>query len=626
MNLRGGNNQQSREKIRARMMRNASEIWGQPNATIESFDPLVGMLIGSCATELEKVSNDLQTSQSRVLERLAHLLTPEVLKGARAAHGVAHATSVEPHAVLRQETQFYMQKRTPSRESSTREEFTQIFFTPAKKVRIWDGAVKFTVSDNSIHSFDRVFEREKVVESRSGKRFQSTFMYVGVRLNARIDTLNGLSFFFDWINDPDKTHYYHLLPHTKWFLEERQLTSTTGYANFDGAVTLENDFTLELENDLSKIAERNVSRIYGDHFISITDEASFSSRDYYKKYPSEFESVFLKEELQVFDEDLLWLKVEFPPAMNAQAIQEAVCVINCFPVINRRLHEFTYRLQASNNIIPLKTADEHFYSIKSVKNASSEEYILNSSKDIQRAEAGTFLLRQGGVERFDTRTASELLKYLLDLLRDESASFAVYGNDLLTNNLKELQQMMNTLSQKVDKENISEEQVSYLIVKPKSAMENLFVEYWGTNGEFANAIRSGVKLTPFSGYEVRSESVMLMTNTIGGRDNLSNSETLQAFRKALMSRGRVVTPNDVKLLVFQELGNRVRDVQVKKGFAISNDRKEGFIRNVEVLIYPSNAENTSHDQWEVIGSSIQTMLNYETSGFYPIHVRIANPN
>ena len=608
------------------MMRNASELWGQPNASIESFDPLVGMLIGACATELEKVSNDLQTSQSRVLERLAHLLTPEVLKGARAAHGVAHATSVEPTSILKREAQFFLQKRAPSKENTTREEFTQVFFTPAKGVRVWDGEVKFVVSGCSVNALQNVFEREKVIDGKSGKSFQPTTMYLGISVSQRLDSINGMSFYFDWINDPDKAHYYHLLPHTKWFLDNRELNTESGLKDFETKNTSINDFELELENDLSKIAERNVSRIYKDRFISIEDTEKLKMRDILKKYPSDFNGVFLLDELSVFDEELLWLKVEFPPSMNSDALKEAICAMNCFPVINRRLHEFTYRLQPSNNIIPLKTEDELFYSIKSVKNSSSEEYIINSSKDMQRADTGTFLLRQGGVERFDARTASELLKYLIDLLRDESASFAVYGNDLLNNNLRELQQMMNTLSQKVDKADVNEEQVSYLIVKPKTAMENLFVEFWGTNGDFGNSIRAGVKLIPFSGYDVRSESVFLMTNTNGGRDNLSNSETLQAFRKALMSRGRVVTPNDIKLLVQQELGNRIRDVQVRKGIELSLNRKEGFIRNVEVVITPAASENSSHDQWEVIGSSIAAILNYETSGFYPIKVSIAHKN
>ncbi|MFN0030918.1 MAG: hypothetical protein ACKVOR_02020 [Flavobacteriales bacterium] len=623
INNRRTTGQQSRDQIKARMMRSAAELWGQPNASVESFDPLVGMLIGSCATELEKVSNDLQSSQARVLERLAHLLTPEVLKGARAAHGIMHASSVEAFSLLKREFQFFLQKRTPSLESSTREEFTRVFFSPAKQVKIWDGEVRCLVHGHTIYNVENTFEKGKLTESRSGKKFQDQTLYIGIDISQRIDSLHGLSFYFDWINDPDKAHYYHLLPLSKWSIGEVQLRTTSGLTDFDAKRDAIAEFELELENDLAKLADKNVSRLYAQRFISIDDKTKITVRDHLKKYPSEFTQVFLPQELDALSEEMLWLRVEFPPAMKPEAISEVLCTMNSFPVINRRLHEFTYRLQQNNNIIPLKMDGELFYSVKSVKNAASDEYILNSTKDIQRSQAGTYLLRQGGVERFDSRTASELLNYLMDLLRDESASFALYGNDLLSANLRELQQLMNTLSQKVERKDVQEEQISYLMIKPKSASENIFVEYWGTNGEFANNLRTGAKLTPFSGYEVRNESAIMMTNTYGGRNNLTNSETLQAFRKALMTRGRIVTPNDIRLAVHQELGARVRDVHVKKGISISKSRTSAFVSNVEVTITPATAEGTSREQWEVLGSSIESMLNNETSGFYPIKVKIA---
>lgn len=38
-------------------------------------------------------------------------------------------------------------------------------------------------------------------------------------------------------------------------------------------------------------------------------------------------------------------------------------------------------------------------------------------------DCGTYSLRKGGCERFDSRSAKELLVYLLDLLDDESHAF-----------------------------------------------------------------------------------------------------------------------------------------------------------------------------------------------------------
>jgi hypothetical protein len=231
-------------------------------------------------------------------------------------------------------------------------------------------------------------------------------------------------------------------------------------------------------------------------------------------------------------------------------------------------------------------------------------------------------LRQGGVQRFDTRTASELLKYLLDLLRDESAAFAVYGNDLLTNNLRELTQMMNTLSQKIEKVETNEENITYLIIKPKSESENLFVEFWSTVGDFGNGIRAGSKLTPYSSYDIRSEVAMLLTTSFGGRDALNNSETLQAFRRALLSKDRLVTPADITLLVRQELANRKADIQIRHNNRMSADRKKGFYKVVEVVITPSPDDNTTVDQWELLRSGLQAMISQRINGYYHLHVVI----
>ncbi|MDZ4822257.1 MAG: hypothetical protein SH856_02235 [Flavobacteriales bacterium] len=621
--MRKKDTQQTRDRIRARMMRNASELWGQPNASLESFDPLVGMLIGACAAEVEKVYNDLQTSQSRVLERLAHLLTPQVLKGARAAHGILYSRGVEPVAPIKREFQYFIQKKSPSRESSSREDFTQVFFSPVQQIKVWDAGIKMMVSGRIIQSVANVFDREVVSEARGQKKFQPNILYIGVEMNRRIENISGLSFYFDWINDADRNHYYRLLPLTQWFVGNSPLQITQGLPQLDQQHNAIGDFEIELENDLSKVAEKSVSQLYDQRFITISQNMKMDTDADTKKYPSEFENVFSTQELAPLKDSLLWLRVEFPPAMNPDALADVICSLNCYPVINRRLHEFSYRLQSGSNIIPLKSEGELFFSLKAVRSSSGNQFIPAAAKDIMKSQADTYLLRQGGVERFDARTASELLTYLLDLLRDESASFAIYGNDLISTNLRELQQLMNSLSQKVDATNLSEEQVSYLIINSTADTENIFTEFWGTHGEFANNIRSSAKLMPFSGYEVRSESVMMLTNTQGGRDNLTNNETLDAFRKALMTRGRVVTPNDIRLLVQHEMGSRVAGVEVKRGMRISADAKHGYERSVDVIITPSD-EISNHGQWEGMCASLENTITMQTSGYYPVRVLMSN--
>ena len=46
----------NKQQIKERMMQSAAKFWGVPETdTDASFDPLVGLLMGACSTELEKI-------------------------------------------------------------------------------------------------------------------------------------------------------------------------------------------------------------------------------------------------------------------------------------------------------------------------------------------------------------------------------------------------------------------------------------------------------------------------------------------------------------------------------------------------------------------------------------------
>ena len=70
--------------------------------------------------------------------------------------------------------------------------------------------------------------------------------------------------------------------------------------------------------------------------------------------------------------------------------------------------------------------------------------------DTHRISPGTYVVRKGGVERFETRNAAQILNYMVELLRDESAAFAIYGRDAITSDLRELNQNLNLISQKLE--------------------------------------------------------------------------------------------------------------------------------------------------------------------------------
>jgi hypothetical protein len=232
------------------------------------------------------------------------------------------------------------------------------------------------------------------------------------------------------------------------------------------------------------------------------------------------------------------------------------------------------------------------------------------------------MLRQGGIQRFDHRNATETIYYLLDLLRDESAAFALLGNDFLTSVIRQFNSLIALLEQRAGNIQTGAEPTSYLIMNPRQAGENVFLSFWSTNGDLSNNIRAGNKLELYSGGDVRNETLFLMTTTKGGKNRLNDLERLNAFRSSLIARGRIVTPNDIKLFCENELGENVKDIKVKKGFTVGSDAKTGFIQTIEVIISPADKLRSSAEQWEAICADLTEKLHQRSSSFMPFKVII----
>lgn len=77
------------DRIRDRILRRASRMWGYSESETEnSFDPLVGLLISACASELEKLSFEQENSRARIIDRILEVMFPEEVAGALPAHTI----------------------------------------------------------------------------------------------------------------------------------------------------------------------------------------------------------------------------------------------------------------------------------------------------------------------------------------------------------------------------------------------------------------------------------------------------------------------------------------------------------------------------------------------------------
>jgi len=190
-----------------------------------------------------------------------------------------------------------------------------------------------------------------------------------------------------------------------------------------------------------------------------------------------------------------------------------------------------------------------------------------------------------------------------------------------------LQQIINKLEQRLFSQQMTREQIPYLIIRSnsKAHWQNVFINYWSTCGADANNIKAGNVLHVYKGSTLRNNQVLLVTATVGGRDRLSTTESVLAYKSALLSKERLITTEDIKTFCHFKLGERVKKIEVKKGIMVHPDQQKGFMKTIDVEIeikrkdYLEMMENGEVNFWV---DSLKLLLEEKSAAMLPYRVFI----
>lgn len=612
----------SREQIRARMRKHAAKAWGYQEQQMETgFDPLVDLLMSACATELEKINREITSSNERVLDRLIEILIPDVHVNSLPAHTVIHARSVRPSYYIRHTDELLTSKEDENEESQN------IFFSAAAPYRIIDGDVRYLAMDKQLIRVDEIPYRDTLIQQSLGKGLEAGTMWIGMAIHADIKSVRELNFFFDWKNITDKNRYFNLLDAAEWSLNGAfPLHTTRGYTKKKTQAYKEIHSPFEVDYNPTGRRVREVEQYYQPQFIRIEDYKADipteSPHDMKQPYPKALEEAFSVEELAVIEDQTLWIKVQFPTFFPKEALLKTECHTNCFPALNRKIYQpADKRLSNYLSIIPLQ-CDDFFFDLGMVENRNKVRYHEIPLTNIRRYQAGKYTLRRNGVGRFNERGASHKLFELIDLLRDESAAFDAYDFDYLSSKVRTLTQEVTDLEQQVIRNTRLKETVPYLIVKPMELGEFINLEYWSTSGALANKIESGKQLDMYRPTSFRRGGIVLVTPSMGGRNEMSNSEKTFMYKRALISRERIVTREDLKAYCWSKLGNKAQEIELKKGFKVDDKPSGGIIRTQEVTIKPSANQQKVISEFELALSALEVELNNRSAAVIPIVVKM----
>ncbi|MGB0879692.1 MAG: hypothetical protein ACPGTO_03915 [Polaribacter sp.] len=602
---------ESKEQIKNRMIKNAATLWGVPANEIEmSFDPVISLLLSACASEIEKISEKINESQTRVTEKIIQLMTPETIFGPRPAHCIIQTEPLEEAITITPDFLFSLKRKDTEKASK---KYRDIFFSPIQNFKVVKSNIQYLAFEDTISEITKFKERDVLLKTTENFAEKSV-LYIG--LATKLDTIKfkNTSVYFE-LQDFETTRlFYHHLKNAKWFHQDKEIKTTAGFYNSEREETMIVDSVLnEGSIKVANIIEQ-VRNNYKRHYVTITENINPT-----KKIPTEFEEVIEKNKVKI-DPNTTWIKIVFPSIIDKSILENLYCSFNSFPVINTKLEEFSYQLKEFINIVPIKTSSL-FLDVKSISNLEDKKYKL-LNKSVTNTNKGIYSVKTDSISKVDNRKAKEYITHLIELLKSESASFSYLNNSFLHANLKKLNQIISLLENKISSSSSNEDiETHYVSVIPYKPKETLTIEYWNTDGSFANNIKYGSSLKNYKATDLKQKSSFLVTSTYNGRDSLNMEERLQAYRRTLLSRNKVVTKEDVKLICFEFFSDKIKNVEIKNGYTVDVSLHKGMINCIEIILTTNKEEDIDPFEWDFIKNNLLLYLEKNATAVFPFVIK-----
>ncbi|SOD90072.1 type VI secretion system baseplate subunit TssF [Spirosoma fluviale] len=600
----------SKESIQQRLLLHIMQMWGIQD--LNHLDSFVQMLIDTLANEVYRISNEFMESEVRVLERLADLLTPDLLTMPRPAHAIVQANPGLPVVELSPVQSLLFQQKYASLQLGELDSVQDLFFSPVESVKLIDGRVAYLASGSQLHAIHPQLGKRLVAQTLPLQKLAPKTLWIGLELNPAVDSLDRVSFFFNWPDDVEHQPLLSLLTLSRWSVNGHPLATGDGPTYKEaGQIDLDDVAQLFSEYEINYQLENDIRQNYQRRFIHIEQPGTDSLAELAQPYPPAFLTAFGSQKLQPLESGaLLWLEVTFPARFTEEILEKVSVELNAFPVMNRKLNRILYRTLANFNLLPLRTDPfETLLMVKSVMDSKDRIFIPHPFHKADDIRSGGYTIRRGGVERFDVRNAREQLTFLLELLRDESVAFAVYGQDTIRLLLTQLQDQIERLERKIQNTNAPPLVINqYVIFKPFEAGDSMQVDFWTTTCELANNIPAGTYLQAYNTNTLAGDSIKLLTSTTGGRNRPSALHRVQTYRYALMTHQRIITQEDIRAFFFHELGPLLKGVTIQKGVAIGKTVKEGLMRTVDIIVKPAEDCTLTELEWKVVMESVHQKL------------------
>jgi hypothetical protein len=591
----------AKETIYARM----GEEWDYNG---RDFDPLVHLLVGACASEIKNIYDAIDSSDRRLVKKLAELVVPEQAHLPVPARALATVTPTGSMAHLTETTSFRCDN-----------EGGIFYFTPAFSCTVLNSELKVVGSDGLI------FEYKPTHEKPTGQFTNVSKILLGFEAPKPISSFDNILFYFNLLGNNNQLLFLNALSQGQWKINGQLVEKTRGFRKET------NTFGEQLEAGQASI--RELEEIYRPNFFTTQEylENALLKRDISEVVVSwlrenHTDTPSLEKQAQALspvEDNFFWIEIQLPYSVRVFELEKNFrCATNIVPVINRKLQlkddADTFLNRPFIDVVAI-CPEKSFLGVHQVENFQTKEVFANLSfNQLKGSRNPAYSIRYGGVGRVDNYNTWNRLSYLLSLFREEHRYQEVLEKIGSKISIEELHLLIGDKILKDEPAQVFGENNVYFFLHPGEALKTSIrarISYWITDGAKANRIPAAKTLIcdpPEP--SIRKDGNAFLTAPARGKDAPDETEYYSLVRNSLLQKDYIVTPTDVRNYCFKHLGKPLKQVLLKPGFRV-DPRPDGGIDRVSQIYL--TVEQPTDPAWPDKCRELEYLLNEKSNGVVP---------
>ena len=332
-----------------------------------------------------------------------------------------------------------------------------------------------------------------------------------------------------------------------------------------------------------KYWKESLQDLHNGSLYYITDE--IKDRDVFKRktFPRFFQNWLENEVLDSFNENTLWLQIEYPE--NYVVPETCSVVLNTLPIVNISVNTLT--LTQSSPIAKLqKQEDSFFVQVLETSNSTHKQGFGMNTEDIVIRDFDAACYNNGDLYR-DVRN-------LYNRFVEDYYAFIEYNGLKDGEDIKRLKELINKIGKSVGSQNpkYKFESGTYVMKNINQYPPSLStkVSYVTTQGELGNALQAFLEGDNDHKLECKKlpvieQSVSVVVGAIGGRDKADADSRYEQVRYYSLTNDRLYTKMDIEAYVRKELVAIYGKEEFKRIFIRTSIEGASGERNIQRGLY-----------------------------------------